>query len=105
MVSAPVMPASFLERIVNQLLDVYLHMLPGRRRVLQNDKEHVLGAIYHQISAGRAVPFDFAGRTRRRRHRIARIGADAKTIAESEAVAGVVEVVAGDARARTDMVG
>src|SRR5207302_10413785 len=53
---------------------------------------------------GRTVPFDFARRARRRRHRIARIDADAQAIAEPKAVAGVIEVIACDARAPADMV-
>src|SRR3954469_17717224 len=105
MVSAPGTPASLFERIVDQLLYVHLNVQPAGRRVLQHDKEHVLGADDYEVGAGRAIPFDFTRRTRRRRHRIAGIGADTKTIAESKAVTGVVEVVAGDPRARADMVG
>ena len=89
----------FIERIVDQLLDVHLNMQTAGRRVLQHHKKHVLGAIDHEIGPGSAVPFELAGRARWRRHGIARIGTDAEAIAESKTVAWVVEVVARDARA------
>src|SRR5262245_60048933 len=95
---------SLVERIVNQFLDVHLHMLASRRRVLQDDEKHVLGAVDHDVGAGRAVPLDLAGRAGRRRHSIAWISADTKAIAKAKTVAGVVEEIAHDARARADMV-
>ena len=61
MVSAPLIPASFFERVVNQLLDVHLHMQASGGGVLQHDKEHVLGAVDHKVGAGGTVPFDLAG--------------------------------------------
>ena len=79
-------------------------MQTAGRRVFQHDEEHVLGAVDHEVGAGGTVPFDFTGRARRRRHRIAGIGADAEAIAEPEAVAGVIKVIACDARAGADMV-
>src|SRR3954454_1305747 len=57
------------------------------------------------IGAAGAVPFDLADRAGRRRHRLARIGADAKAVAEAKAVAGKIEIVALDAGARTDVIG
>ncbi len=71
----------FSKRIVDQLLDVACTCSRADGRVLQHDEEHVLGAVDHEVGAGRVVPFDFAGRTRRRRHCIAGIGADAEAIA------------------------
>jgi hypothetical protein len=76
---------------------------PGRG-ILHQDEKHVLRSVDHQIDPGGAVPLDLAERARRRRHRIAGIGADAEAIAEPEAVAGIVEIIARHAGARTDVI-
>src|SRR3989440_12048845 len=80
-------------------------MHPPGWRVLHYDKEHVLGAVDHEIDAGSAVPFDLAERTWRRRHRVAGIGADAEAVAEPKAVAGKIEIIASDTRSPADVIG
>src|SRR6266403_3669214 len=99
-----VFAASLLKRVVNDLLQRYLNVHAPGWRVFHHNEKHVLGAVDHDIDPGGAVPFDLAERAGRRRHRIAGIGADAETIAESETVAGIVEIVARDARPRPDVV-
>src|SRR6202035_365587 len=85
----------FLERVVDDLLDRCNHVHPPGGRILHDDEKHVLGAVDHQIDAGGAVPFDLSKRARRRRHRGAGLGADAEAVAEPEAVARIIEIVAG----------
>src|SRR6266576_4042716 len=96
---------SLLERVVNDLLQCYLNMQADGRAILHHNEKHVLGAIDHEVDAGGAVPFDLPERARRRRHSVTGIGADAEAIAKSETVAGVVEIVALDARVRSDVIG
>src|SRR6266852_2990715 len=86
---------SFYERVVNDLFQRYLNAHALKWRVLHQNKKHILGAVDHEVNASGAVPFDLPERARRRRHRITGIGADAETIAKSETVAGVIEIVAG----------
>src|SRR6185295_13625137 len=50
-------------------------------------------------------PFDLANRARRRRHCLAGVGADAKTVAEAKTVARKIEKITLDAGAWTDVVG
>src|SRR5258708_1533440 len=95
---------SFSKRVVNDLLQRYLNVHAPRWGVFHQNEKHVLGAVDHKIDAGGAVPFDLAERARRRRHRVAGIGADAEAIAKSETVAGVIEIVARDPRPRPDMI-
>src|ERR1700751_5502870 len=87
-------PRSFLESVVDDLLDRGVGMLPPRRRVLHHHKEHVLGAVDHDIAAGGAVPFELTQRARRDRCVEAGIDADTETVAEAKAVAGIVVDVA-----------
>src|ERR1700730_13401590 len=96
--------ASILKRVVDDLLQRYLDGHAPGRGIFHHNEKHVLGTVDHDIDPGGAVPFDFAERPRRRRHRIAGIGADAETIAKPKTVAGIIEIVARDARARPDMI-
>src|SRR4029077_11410488 len=107
MVLAPASAAvrSLFERVVDELLHVDFNVPPPGWRILQQHEEHVLLWIDHDIGAGGTVPFELARRARRRRHGIAGIGAYAKAIAETKSVAGIIEIVAGDARSGPDMVG
>src|SRR5258708_39000259 len=94
--------ASLLKGVVNDLLQRDLDVHAAGWGVLHHNEKHVLGPIDHEIHSGGAVPFDLTERARRRRHRIAGIGADAETIAESKTVTGIVEIIARDARPRPD---
>src|SRR6478736_4000971 len=96
---------SVLHRFIDQLLYRLLNRLTLRRRLLQQHEKHVLLAVDHEIAAAGAVPFQFAQRTRRWRLGVAGIGANRKTEPEAEAIAGEIEIVAPDARARADLIG
>src|SRR6478736_6088207 len=96
---------SVLHRFIDQLLYCFLDALALRGRLLQQDEKHVLLAIDHKIAAAGAVPFQFAERARRRRLGVAGISANRETESEAEAVAGEIEVVAPDARARAHLIG
>src|ERR1700736_5670977 len=93
-----VFAASFLERVVDDLLDRGDDMHPPGWRILHHHKEHVFSPVDHQIGAGGAVPFDLAERARRRRYCIAGIGTNPETVAEAKAVAGKIEIIARDPR-------
>src|SRR5258707_1026426 len=80
------------KRVVDDPLQRRLDAGPLGRRILQKNEEHVVGRIDHEIGAAGAIPFDLADRARRRRHRLAGIGADAKTVTEAETVAGKIEM-------------
>src|ERR1700755_199529 len=98
-------PRLLLERVVDDLLHRRDDADAAGRGILHDDKEHVLRAVDHEVDAAGAVPFDLAERARRRRPGDARIGADAKPIAETETIAGIVVDVAGNAGSGTDMIG
>src|SRR3954451_5353739 len=96
---------SLPQRVVDDLLQRRLDAGPLGWRIFQKNKEHVAGRIDHEIGAAGAVPFDLADRAGRRRHRLARIGTDAKPVAEPKAVARKIEIVAFDPGAGPDVVG
>src|ERR1700685_4658072 len=85
---------SVLHRFIDQFLHHRLYLLPLGRGLLQQYEKHVLLVVDHEKAAAGAVPFDLAQRARRRRLRIARIGADAETEPETKAIAGEIEKVA-----------
>src|ERR1700676_1521508 len=87
--------ASIPKRVGDDLLQRYLDGHAPGRGIFHHNEKHFPGTVDHDIDAGGAVPFDFAERARRRRHRIAGIGADAETIAKPKTVAGIIEIVAG----------
>src|SRR5579871_2668759 len=96
---------SLLQRVVDDLLDRGVDMLPPRGRILHHHEEHVLGTVDHNIAPGGAIPLELAEGTRRDRCIEAGTDADAETIAEAKAIAGVIVDIARDARARTNVVG
>src|SRR5579871_4241227 len=51
---------SLLQRVVDDLLDRGVDMLPPRGRILHHHEEHVLGTVDHNIAPGGAIPLELA---------------------------------------------
>src|SRR3979411_1010715 len=94
---------SVLHRFIDQLLYCLLDRLALRGCLLQQHEKHVLLAVDHEIAAAGAVPFQFAQRAGSRRLGVAGIGAHSQTESEAETITGEIEMVAFNARTRTDV--
>src|SRR5271169_6005206 len=88
------------ECVVNQLSEGDPDAAALFLRLLHQNVDHVELGIDANISTATAVPFQLADRTRL--VRLSRTGPHGKAVAKPEAIAGKVEIVVADARARPD---
>src|SRR5258708_4272119 len=91
----------FLQRVIDQRLDLGLDPSALRRGLHHADHEHIIPGIDEEEGAGDAIPAIFADRQSgtRRLH-----GAYGKAEAEPAVGAGKIEIVARDMRFRSDMI-